>query len=143
MAWNNVECAKCSREYRVQLYGPTKQREWKVANWNGLCDTCYADSQKQREIERDKRVESANCANKSGKTTELVGSPKQIAWAMSIRQEHLNEWDERKPLLKNNDLAKKLANAVEAHLGNPSAKWWIENRHYSLMQIIEAIAEKI
>lgn len=74
MAWETVTCSKCGEEYRVQLYGPVKTRNWKIDNWSGVCDSCK-ESIRQSLLEK----------NKSGEMVELTGSDKQIAWAMKIR----------------------------------------------------------
>ncbi len=85
MAWEYVNCSECGEGYRVQMYGPTKTREWKIENWSGLCDDC-------KEAEKAALIEE----NKSGDLPELTGSDKQIAWAMQIRASRIASFEKIK-----------------------------------------------
>ena len=105
MAWNTVECAECSKGYQVQLYGPLKSREWKVSNWDKMCPDCWEESKK-------KAAEKALKNAKTNGLPELTGSPKQISWALSIRERLLSDPAESRNVDANNTLA----------------SYWIDNR---------------
>ncbi len=79
MAWTKVECRNCKSEFEVQLYGPIRDREWKVKHWNWLCEDCKA---KQREEE----AKEAAKKSQEMELPELIGSEKQIQWALKIRR---------------------------------------------------------
>lgn len=79
MAWYNVTY-KCGHEGQVQLYGKTKDRERKL-EWmsnNVLCDDC-------QKTEFARQNAAAANHNAAIGLPELSGSPKQIAWAESLR----------------------------------------------------------
>ena len=82
MAWTDVECNQCGQNHRVQMYGPHKQRDWKVANWSGICEEC---SSKNKAEATAKAEDSA----KEKGLPALTGSEKQIAWAETIRAKKL------------------------------------------------------
>jgi len=87
MAWTEVECRECGKRFDVQMYGPHKDREWRVKNLYWLCDECKA---KKRE------EEAQEAAKKSSEMElpELVGSEKQIQWALKIRLQAIKHIDE-------------------------------------------------
>ena len=131
MAWYNVECEKCGEEFRVQLYGKIKDREWKIDNYTWICEDCKA---KMAE-------EAAKVAKESG-LPELKGSAKQIAWAEQIRQGILNQKINQyraafqKELDPENEEVKKALDAVR---NKEWAPWWINHRSYSINDLIEII----
>jgi hypothetical protein len=62
---------------------------------------------------------------------ELKGSPKQIAWAKSIRAERLSRWKTADPIV---------FKRIEPNLnGETSAKWWIDYRDSDLGAILSNI----
>lgn len=88
----------------------------------------------------------------TNKAVDLVGSPKQIAWASDIRvklvkylENVLNsvtevdrEWfDDKEELMESRDLIKKL---IGAACEETSAKFFIENRETT--SLLEALSEK-
>lgn len=158
MAWENVICSKCKEEYRIQMYGPYKTREWKIANWSGICDTC-----------KEKEVAEMVKQNKSGKSPELTGSDKQIAWAINIREKFKESYDhcdysycvnhfakylknyyksflsiskleKKMEKLKETMDEKKLKELMDIAADNffeiPSAHEWIENRQVNIEKLV-------
>ncbi|QHJ77139.1 MAG: hypothetical protein [Bacteriophage sp.] len=112
---------KCGHEATVQINGTNVhgERERKAA-WYGTidCPECKA----------------ANTAktNKNAGMADLDGSPKQVAWAESIRGELLPELDqERQGCAEHGATAEQLAqiDTVLAWLRDQqSAAWWIDHR---------------
>ena len=111
MAWYyGTYC--CGHEGRVNIIGPTKDREWKKDRaFDKICPECY---KKWLEEERQKaNIEAAEKAVEL-ELPELSGSEKQIAWANTLRMEVIKnyeqqqkEFDKRiekaKELLRNNE----------------------------------------
>lgn len=141
MAKYTVTCADCGEEFTVQLVGPHKTRDWKLNNWEWVCDEC---ARKRREEQNRKAAES----NSEAGLPALEGSQKQVAWAESIRQKMAAQ-------LKVESVAAVLANRISCHsalkrhaarLGRElkaedfapfvekarditSASWYIDNRY--------------
>ena len=80
MAKYDVECPVCHTTYRVALFGPTRDREYKLENWDWTCKECK-DKARQEENEK------AAAANSAAGLPQLTGSEKQIAWAEKLRAE--------------------------------------------------------
>ena len=137
----------CGHEGTVDIYGRSRDREWKLAREEEkLCPDCW---KKQRDEERAKQNAEAAEANKEAGLPELEGTEKQIAWAESIRKsmiDHIIEYyvsqitDEAKaehPVMK----------AFEAIKQHTDASWWIDNRvnddKIGLRRLINAEIEAI
>lgn len=122
MAWTDVICIKCNKEYQVQMYGSIKTREWKIDNWAGTCDECK-ESQKQELMQQ----------NKNNILPELRGSDKQIAWAMKIRESILQD-------LQNIDLPEDsnlINTAIETISNITSSHEWIEIRNIDIYNLVK------
>jgi hypothetical protein len=138
MAWNEINYS-CGHTDRIQMYGPTRDRESKK-EWmeRGVCPDCY---RKQKEEERTKASQVAAEQAKTSGLPALVGSEKQIAWAETIRKNALAS-------AQNNVLSREAFAALpvdkqESSRGvfevvrtardrletETSAKWWIDNRN--------------
>lgn len=83
MAKYNVKFS-CGHTATIELYGKEKDRQRKIAWYeeNGLCPDCY---RKQQEKEKEAAAEKAAAEASNLGLPELIGSPKQIAWADKIR----------------------------------------------------------
>lgn len=106
----------CGHTETIELYGPTKERERKIAYFEskGECSECY---KARKNAERAAKVEQLNSKLDTYDLPELVGSPKQVAWAMDIRREAYN------------DLAMDGHKKAFASISDESsAKFWIDNR---------------
>jgi len=132
MAWYNVKCDECGKEFRVQLVGKVKDREWKLEHWTWTCDECKA---KKREEEAKKAMEKSN----EMELPELVGSEKQIKWALQIRLEAIKEIEKQikaqKALERLNPEGNPEREEYLMRLGfddilknEKKASWWIDNR---------------
>lgn len=96
----------CGHVATICLYGKEEDRQRKIAWYeeNGLCPDCY---RKQQEEEKKAAAEKAAAEAASFGLPELVGSPKQIAWADKIRVGIVNTIaDCNQQLLKSGEDAK-------------------------------------
>lgn len=87
MAKYEVEHA-CGHTETHNLTGPHKHREWWLENVGPgrLCSDCFQE-EKQKQY-ADRSAQATESAKASG-LPELTGSPKQIAWAETIRASFL------------------------------------------------------
>lgn len=78
----------CGHTATIQLYGSTAEREHKIA-WmerEGLCPDCYREQQKEENARKAKE------ALEGIELPELTGTQKQIAYAMSKRDEFISDF---------------------------------------------------
>lgn len=124
MAWENITHS-CGHEARHQLYGKRADRERKAA-WlaENPCTECWKAEQEAKRAEENARASEK--AQELG-LPELTGSPKQIAWATTIRQKAMETLT--------NDLKKIQqperpceAMAIDIVALEKSAGWWIDNK---------------
>lgn len=96
----------CGHTSTVELVGKTSERERRILWYeqSGICPDCY---KAQQEAKRTAAIDV--CKD----LPQLVGSPKQIAWAEKIRAEKYNMFNG-----KDFDIVS----------GETSAVWWIEHR---------------
>lgn len=143
----------CGHSDTIQLYGPGRDREWKLAREESkLCPECY---KKHLDEERARQNAEAAEANQAAGLPALEGTEKQIAWAESIRfniqnkfkelikalRSHLehsagegsedSEWGRTKRRIEKYEKSMKLI------LQRSSAHWWIDNRDQDLRVLIE------
>lgn len=131
----------CGHTKTVQLYGPRRQRESR-AQWlaESECGTCW---KAQQDRERAARSERDAVENRAAGLPELAGSPKQVAWAETIRAEMLDglarEQNRLTELLgdgvsKRGELREKrlghIGAALKALPEIASARWFIDHRDY-------------
>lgn len=142
----------CGHEGTVDIYGRSRDREWKLAHEEEkLCPDCW---KKQRDEERAKQNAEAAEANKEAGLPELEGTEKQIAWAESIRKsmiDHIIEYyvsqitDEAKA--EHPEEYERVMKAFEAIKQHTDASWWIDNRvnddKIGLRRLINAEIEAI
>jgi DNA-binding transcriptional regulator YiaG len=122
----------CGHSEQVQIYGTNSHGEReRRAKWETTkpCSECPQAARDQA------NTEAARAASESG-LPDLTGSPKQIAWAQSIRLAGLADLEgyARRPRRHVSDAAharmdealyRILVRIAEAHA---EAKWWIDNR---------------
>lgn len=102
--------AACGHEVYVQLFGPTKQREYKIKQIESEdCLECRFDRAKNRDNSFNLPV--------------LEGSVKQIIWASEIRWKLVRYWERIHKTKK--DMADKIMDLVHGH---KECTWWIDNR---------------
>ena len=123
-------CAKCGKTFERSAYRRNRREadEWEA--WASLhfdeCPGCYrARLAAEREEENQKAAEAAKAAG----MPELTGSPKQIAWATTIREKLLtacDTWvDERGREPDYDDFRSWLISAYT------DSRYWIDNRSQS------------
>jgi hypothetical protein len=124
-----VKCQECGKEYVFKLFGKIKDRENKVKNWRGLCETCNA-----------KKCALATDANKKNGMADLQGSKKQVDWANQIRGKQIAAVEEILAAVKaeNQRLAQDVLTWLKT---NNIASWWIDHRNFTANDLI-ALAEK-
>lgn len=90
MAWY-YGTYSCGHEGRVQVYGPSKDRQWKAdSEFGKVCPDCYKEFLAQkREEETKKAMELAKAMD----LPPLQGTEKQVAWAEKIRQNLISWFD--------------------------------------------------
>ena len=129
MALVTIE-ALCGHTYREQMYGPHRGRESRQA-WleNRDCPDCWKE---QRAKERAGIAILAAEQNQVDGLPALIGSPKQIAWAETIRVQKIPALREMESKLIDNgsnsarvEEAKKI---LQSRVMNPQARFWIDNR---------------
>ena len=98
MAWY-YGTYSCGHEGRTNIIGPTKNRQY-IADrrFSGLCPECY---EKEINEERKRTNEEALKKAKELELPNLEGSPKQVAWANTIRNKMLSVIDKRIEDLQN------------------------------------------
>ena len=118
----------CGHEGKVELFGPMKDREQKIAFYEKrvICPECY---KKAQEEEAKKEAEELNLPL-------LEGSEKQVAWAEKIRHNFMSE-------LKKQQESTLYQIIFTFFAGQTSAKFWIDNRDKSLADIVRDNREAI
>lgn len=115
----------CGHTYTTQLFGPGKNREyWLSRLAEEPCEECKEAARKAA-IEKE-NTESATWALELG-LPELTGSPKQIAWAESIRKTIYTDFDSIEKEVKGSfkDHWENFRREVFQH---EEAKWYIEHQ---------------
>lgn len=140
MAHYTVTCEECGCKYEVQLFGKMDSREWNLEHDTHICGNCTVKL-------RAKQNEVAAKANAEAGLPALTGTPKQIAWAESIRAkmlEHLTPADVQ-TWIKSREGSKDIIHAyverigrklslndltpsIEAAKAEASASWYINHR---------------
>lgn len=85
----------CGHEGSVQIYGNKSEREYKKQWWEteGECPECFQATKQREKERREKAIEEQNqkaaaLAKETG-LPELQGTPKQVKWALAIRQQFI------------------------------------------------------
>lgn len=108
--------------------GTTREKkQWliKRAEESGLCPDCR---RKDREAKRRKAyIEAKKIAEEKG-YLELIGTPKQVEWAETIRRTKLREAYDGLERGKNKEAWN---NLITRLISQTEATWWIENRNIS------------
>lgn len=156
MAWY-YGTFSCGCEGRVNVIGPTKNRQWKAdRKFEGLCEECYT---KRLETDREKANQEAEAKAKEQDLPALTGTEKQIAWANTLRQKLI---DETEKFISNEDTKEDwkhywctkykgfkklevddLTEVLDYVLVNEtSAKFYIDNRFDGTASLLEKYVEK-
>lgn len=161
MAWY-YGTFSCGHEGRVNIIGPTKDRQWKAdRKFEGLCPECF---EKERELERERENKKAAEESKEMELPELTGSEKQVAWANTLRLKFIERFeDEFKNLSKNGisyiarrvleirgDFSKKDIKDMLDHVDDileyilvtkTEAKYFIDNRNFGERELANVYKE--
>ena len=113
---------KCGHQETVQLFGKYNDRERKIAYYKTIdCPECQAN-------------EIAQKAASKG-YAELLGSDKQVRWALAIRDSKINEVNEfASKVNRNQDILERVIDDLQAET---SAAWWIEHRNSTVDNLIK------
>lgn len=116
----------CGHEGSVRLTGPKRTREWIVSNKEKeLCPECY---KKHLEEERAAEREAAQVAAKEQELPDLIGTEKQVNWALTIRAKFLDLLDK---MLQSNyldeDEEAEIVRSIVSIQNETAAAWWIDN----------------
>lgn len=150
MAWYEITY-KCGHSGREQIYGPTKLRQGR-ADWIGehkVCPECYVEQCQREREERQAEYARQSAADAEAAheacLPELTGTPKQIAWAQSLRMRMLDQLDAKLAALLSEseslgDEDRRIAGIFRDEFspwlrGQTSSKWWIDHREQSLDQM--------
>ena len=152
MAQYQVECPACNQTYTVRLYGPGRDREYKLNNWDWTCDSC-------REKQRYEENAKAAAENAASGLPSLTGTEKQIAWAETLRAERLEMirkalageydsfylhayWGEYLGCTFSKCLQPedpRTAHAIEVLKQQTAARWWIDQREKKIGAVLTAL----
>lgn len=138
MSWYGIDRRCCGVHDRVQVYGPTRDRQRK-ADWiadNVPCDACKRKRYDALQLQRAAESKQAAVQAQAAGLVALTGSDKQVAWAESIRARAL---EIIRPALQKmadkisagtaDDAVQSGATILSEWVANPTAKWWIDNRN--------------
>lgn len=141
----------CGHTEIINLVGKVKDRERKIEYFeaHGLCSECW-EAQRTRQFE-EQNQKAAEEAKEYG-LPELTGSEKQVAWAITIRQEFVAQAEKIIAYYEDKAVRPRIADdperKVAAHeliqamrqvvenrlLAQTSARFWIDNRdNYGVM----------
>lgn len=122
----------CGHSDTIQVYGPYKGRDAIAAREaRKLCPACY-----QAKLAADRAAESAAAAEQAQAAglPALTGSPKQIAWAESIRAKQvaqLQALDAKlavAPATANTEAVRIGREIIASMIARTDAKAWIDGR---------------
>lgn len=90
MAWY-YGVFSCGHEGRVDVIGPMKNRQWIVdRKFENMCKECYA---KKIKDERERLTKESIKKAEEMELIKLEGTEKQIAWAETLRQKMIQEFE--------------------------------------------------
>ena len=128
----------CGHVATIQLYGKTAERESRIKYLEGncVCPECYkAQKDAERKAENEKSAEAA----KDRGMQELSGSPKQVAWANTIREKVMAYIDKTMDL--EDERVKNLIQYINTSADTKSASWWIDRRDRGELEVLREIAK--
>lgn len=141
----------CGHSGEVELFGPGKERDRKL-EWLATIP-CPACKREQQTTDRAARSAQSATANAADGLPALEGSPKQIAWAETIRREallytraierinpdKLAAATDPETVAFGTEYAQAYDEALKRLRAQSSAKWWIENRSNAKYLVQDAI----
>lgn len=163
MAWYYGKFS-CGCESRVQIYGKTSERQRK-ADW--IFENCKCEDCKRKDYEEKKEKEYQKAIENSKELPELVGTEKQVKWALTLRNRFiekynkgLEDFDDRCFLVKKEnkekikEVIKKLDTTDETKIflktfinyftsNKNKASFWIDNRFSNFGDFIGIILKDL
>lgn len=150
MAWY-YGVYSCGHEGRVDIIGPGKDREWKKERaFSKLCPECY---KKYLEEKREEENKEAAKLSAEMELTDLYGTPKQIAWANTLRINFIDKFSklmdslgsQRRRISLYDDagtviwISREILTDMEDWILNNKleARFWIDFRDNDLIRYIE------
>lgn len=122
MSLEKVKCSKCGKEFEVKMSGGANDVEWKKKHWTWLCEECKS---KKMNEEMQKAVEQSQ----EMQLPELVGSEKQVQWAMKIRMQAVEEMKKQFEAVEDPQTEFLMKLGFEDMFKEIKASWWIDNRN--------------
>jgi dsDNA-binding SOS-regulon protein len=128
----------CGCTGTVNLIGSHSSREWKLARLtNEICFACYKEQQ----------LQAAQAATKERELVPLLGTEKQINWAMSIRIKILDELERLETRLAQSEVSPEEGQltllVMDALYKVDSAHQWIEWRDWGIGMILRDLKQKL
>jgi len=128
----------CGHETEYNLFGPYESRRQRISSLESrLCPECW-------EAKRNEENAKANAAA-AAKAAEaglpaLEGTPKQVAWAESIRVKAITYLEERFATITPERQAQ-IAPLLAKLKAQDKAAWWIDNRNLLPVDMLRAISK--
>ena len=110
----------CGHMETIRLTGRVSERMRRIAKLEQCeCDACF----------RNKQNAQSEQARQERGLSELQGTPKQVAWATTIRENVCKALDKVRKIATN-DQAKAMIEKWEQGINSKTdAAWWIDNRY--------------
>lgn len=138
MAKYTITCA-CGHEHTFSLVGPHKSREWYLEKAKDEdCPACKEESRKAA-IEFENKVAAEKSAEME--LPELEGSPKQIAWANTLRITFIDIMEKKMSKVKP-EYADMFQRFYEMITSETSAKFFIDTRDENISELFRKFVEE-
>lgn len=138
MAKYTITCA-CGHEHTFSLVGPHKSREWYLDKAkNEDCPACKEETRKAA-IEFENKVAAEKSAEME--LPELVGSPKQIAWANTLRIAFIDIMEKKMSKVKP-EYADMFQRFYDMITSETSAKFFIDTRDENISELFRKFVEE-
>jgi len=135
-----VRCRTCRTKFKVQLFESHEKNLFLVDKRDWYCEKCKKEY-------FSKQTEKLAKAHQEIGFPALTGTQKMISWAEKVRAELINKVDYlQKSLTFDGDEAREQSERAfelffkEWH-EQSSAKWWIDNRRMTVMDISKRIKD--
>ena len=134
---------KCGHVANIELFGETSKREYRMDKMsNELCAECYKE--KMEIIYKTKENEAMEQQEKLG-LPNLAGTERQIKWAVTIRQNFINEYnnyiDENRSKMKNENIVKSqemLKNILDIKI---ESELWIKYKDFDFKDMVRVLSK--
>lgn len=138
MAKYTITCA-CGHEHTFSLVGPHKSREWYLEKAKDEdCPACKEEARKAA-IEFENKVAAEKSAEME--LPELEGSPKQVAWANTLRIAFIDIMEKKMSKVKP-EYADMFQRFYEMITSETSAKFFIDTRDENISELFRKFVEE-